>query len=303
MRRIDGGFILISRKITMSQIFNKPPLYLKVWIYLLISAQHGDYHGLKRGQVRTTINEIQEACSWYSGFIKKTPTRDEIFNILEFLRSNGADNVGNNSEDNVSTVMVTTTRATHAIIINIMNYDFYQDFKNYADNTENTDATSMRAIWDPISASNQYKQRTKSIKKHKQEEENDTFNHKVGTEVSDNEYIEVSKYLFGKVKEHMQGVHEPSYKQWAKYIDQLIRLDGFTMQDIYNVINWVFVDPFWCTNIRSAGKLREKFPTLKGQMERVGKQKNKNSREDIMPSHQNSVAGKEIIYLDPNDKD
>lgn len=61
--KISGGYVLLPRKIIDSEIINKPPLYLKVWIYLLQIAQHTDYKQLKRGQVRTSIPEIIEACS------------------------------------------------------------------------------------------------------------------------------------------------------------------------------------------------------------------------------------------------
>jgi hypothetical protein len=60
--KILGGYVLLSRKLIDSEIFKKPPLYLKVWIYLLQRAQHGDFKQLKRGQVTTSIAEIMEAC-------------------------------------------------------------------------------------------------------------------------------------------------------------------------------------------------------------------------------------------------
>jgi len=37
---IPGGYILLSRKLIESEIFKKPPLYIKVWNYLLLKAQH-----------------------------------------------------------------------------------------------------------------------------------------------------------------------------------------------------------------------------------------------------------------------
>ena len=69
----NKGFILLSRSLIESEIFSKPPLYLKVWIYLLTRAQHTDYKGLKRGQLYISIPEIQEACSHFEGFRKETP--------------------------------------------------------------------------------------------------------------------------------------------------------------------------------------------------------------------------------------
>ena len=70
-----NGYILESRKILESEIWNKPPLYFKVWHYLLLNAQHGDYKGLKRGQLITSIPEIQEACSYNVGYRKVKPSK------------------------------------------------------------------------------------------------------------------------------------------------------------------------------------------------------------------------------------
>lgn len=130
---IPGGYIFLSRKIIESQIWQKPPLYLKVWIYLLASAQHRDYKKLKRGQLRTSIPEIIEACSWKVGFRTERPSRDQIFQILNWLREAGEESV---HEAVARATMITTTKATHGILINIDNYCFYQDSRNYESNDE-----------------------------------------------------------------------------------------------------------------------------------------------------------------------
>lgn len=93
---IPGGYINISRKIVESKIWEKPPLYVKVWLYLLVRAQHSEYKGLKRGQLRTSIPEIIEACSWKVGYRTEKPTKKQIFTILDWLRNpDGGDCEGN----------------------------------------------------------------------------------------------------------------------------------------------------------------------------------------------------------------
>ena len=42
------GYIKLSRRLLSSDIWFKPPLYLKVWIYLLCQASHQDYGTLRR---------------------------------------------------------------------------------------------------------------------------------------------------------------------------------------------------------------------------------------------------------------
>lgn len=65
------GYIKLSRLLLSSDIWFKPPIYLKVWIYLLHHAAFKPYNGLARGQLVTSIPKIQEALSYRAGFITK----------------------------------------------------------------------------------------------------------------------------------------------------------------------------------------------------------------------------------------
>lgn len=135
-KKIEGGFILTSRKIIESNIFNKPPLYIKVWLYLLSSAQHSNYRGLERGQLITSIKEIQEAMSWKVGYRKETPTTKQIRSILDYLRFPC-------ERDNEQS-MIVTTKVTDGMLINIVNYDYFQTIGNYEGNYEKTTKVTRR---------------------------------------------------------------------------------------------------------------------------------------------------------------
>lgn len=148
------GYILISRKLIESEIWNKPPLYVKVWLYLLIRAQHSDYKDLKRGQLWTSIDEIREACSYNVGFRKVTPTKREVWSILEFLRNPKNGNILRKPyEGTAKETMVETTKGTHGMLVTICNYDVYQTPKNYEGNGEGNDEGTMK-----VTAREQYKQ-------------------------------------------------------------------------------------------------------------------------------------------------
>lgn len=134
------GYILESKKIMESVIWHKPPLYFKVWHFLLLKAQFTDSGKLKRGQLFTSIPEIAEACSYYKGFRKVTPSKKEIWSILEFLRSPDEGNYGGNDKG----TMVETTKVTHGIIVTICNYNKYQDPKTYEGNADGNDEISMK---------------------------------------------------------------------------------------------------------------------------------------------------------------
>ena len=55
-------------------------------------------------------------------------------------------------------------------------------------------------------------------------------------------------------------------KTWLQAIDRLIRIDGYTADQIRQVIDWCQQDEFWQGNILSAGKLRKQFDQLKNRM-------------------------------------
>jgi hypothetical protein len=80
------GYIKLSRRLLSSDIWFKPPIYLKVWIYLLCQSSHQDYGTLRRGQLVTSIPQIQEALSYQAGFVIKKPTYKEIRQVLDYMR-------------------------------------------------------------------------------------------------------------------------------------------------------------------------------------------------------------------------
>ena len=129
---IPNGYILLSRKLLESEIMAKPPLYLKVWIYLLTNAQHKEYKGLKRGQLFTSIPEIQEAMSYMVGYRKETPSYKQIRGVLDWLRFP----YEGTTKDERRASMIGTTKGTHGILVTIVNYDLYQDPKNYEGHSE-----------------------------------------------------------------------------------------------------------------------------------------------------------------------
>lgn len=125
--RLEGGYIILSKKILDSEIYRKPPLYLKVWIYILSKANFTDGKKLKRGQVFLSIPELQEACSYYVGYRKETPTKKQISGVLDWLRNPGE----GVDEGNTNNPMIETTKVTRGMVVTIRNYDIYQDFRSY----------------------------------------------------------------------------------------------------------------------------------------------------------------------------
>jgi hypothetical protein len=117
---ISGGAFIIARKIFESEIWAKPPHYLKIWIWLIGKANHQDRvvndRIIKRGQCLVSIPETIESNIWMVGYRTERLTKKQAWSVYEFLRNRK---------------MVETTKVTRGMIVTIRNYRFYQALSNY----------------------------------------------------------------------------------------------------------------------------------------------------------------------------
>lgn len=188
-----NGYILESRQILDSEIWNKPPLYFKVWHYLLMKAQYQDSGNLKRGQLFTSIDEIAEKCAYKAGYRKKKPSRKEIWSILEFLRKPHEGNNGGNTKG----TMAETTKVTHGILVTICNYDKYQTPSNYEGNNEGNNERDTKETTKGTEGEQYYKE----YKELKNKENNSRERlERDRPEISD---IELRKKLIAGWKDHV----------------------------------------------------------------------------------------------------
>ncbi len=112
---------MLSRKLLESGIMEKPPLYHKLWIWMLMQSRFKDHRNLKRGQFFTSLERMREAMAYKVGCCTRKPTKKEIRGVIDFLSKGTA---------------VVTTKVTHGMIITILNYDYYQNVKNYEGHNE-----------------------------------------------------------------------------------------------------------------------------------------------------------------------
>lgn len=212
-----SGYILESRKILDSAIWDKPPLYFKVWHYLLLKAQHADYKGLKRGQLITSIPEIREACSYYSGYRKEMPSKNEIWNILEWLR-NPYGRVGGKDYGGG---MIKTVRVTHGLLVTICNYNVYQDPKYYGeDNGKATEKTTEEL---------RSKRQADNINKNDKNDKNEK-----------NEKNYIYSRATHDIIQHLNERTGSHYKPTTNKTKELIQArmnEGFTVEDFKTVID------------------------------------------------------------------
>lgn len=260
----SGGFILLSKRITESEIFIKPPLYLKIWIYLLTKANYTEEKSLKRGQVLVTIRELQDACSYYAGYRKEMPTKSQIFNVLEWLRNPCGGGDGNNTSD----TMITTAKTTRGIIVTIDKYSVYQDFKTYEQNSGGTFGKEMGTT----TTKQQSDTIQKELKEYKEE-----LKDNVATPSDDDLKFQPDSFeimcvdkIINACCESCPGSKVPkSLKEkqaWAIEFDRMVRIDKRSKESIVAVLEFALSDEFWKSNIRSGGKFRKQYETLYARM-------------------------------------
>ncbi|QSV45010.1 hypothetical protein [Geobacter benzoatilyticus] len=117
---VAGGYILLARRLFESEMMDKPPLYFKLWGWMLARAMWKDGGKLKRGQLVTSISEMQQAMSYRVGWRRVVPTKDEIRSAYEAF---------------TKATMITTRKTTRGMVVTVLNYGLYQDPESYEAHT------------------------------------------------------------------------------------------------------------------------------------------------------------------------
>jgi|TARA_B100000315_G_C14404846_1_gene508200 hypothetical protein len=86
----SNGVFNISRSIFESEIWYKPPEYLKIWLYLIRKANHKGrkYRGYfcERGQYFCDYNELREQLKYKIGYRNKIYGDFYMKNLMKYLR-------------------------------------------------------------------------------------------------------------------------------------------------------------------------------------------------------------------------
>ncbi len=116
---LSNGAFVLSRSIFESDLWFKPPEYLKIWVYLIGKANHSGrkykgYH-CERGQYFCDYNELTDQIKYKIGYRIKQLNENFMKHLMKFLRD---------------TQRITTTKKPRGILITIPNYDTYQRISN-----------------------------------------------------------------------------------------------------------------------------------------------------------------------------
>lgn len=275
---IPNGYVLVARKTLESGIFSKPPLYLKVWVYLLSHAQHKDFRGLKRGQLRTSIPEMQDALSWKVGYRTEKPTKKQIFTILEWLRN---PNEGVH-EGNDGGPMIVTTKGTQGMVVTICNYSFYQTPENYEGNNERNAKGTTKSLRPERQGNNI----NKNDKNDKNDKKNNITSKKSKKRIysDDDPNKKLAKLLFKLISKN-QDIQEPDLDKWANTIRLTIEADKRTGKEVQEMIVWSSQSDFWSGVILSPTSLRKNFDKMAAQKNKQ-KKSNRSSTPFVEPERE-----------------
>ncbi|RQM76188.1 hypothetical protein EHZ47_09020 [Aeromonas jandaei] len=76
------------------------------------------------------------------------------------------------------------------------------------------------------------------------------------------EDLKTAQWMFARVQRINPTALEPNWPQWANVIRLMRKLDQRSHSDICELYDWVSRDSFWCANVLSPQKLRQKWDQL-----------------------------------------
>jgi predicted transcriptional regulator len=184
------GFFGLWRKLFLSEIWKMPPVYLRVWLWILGDVQWKIYEAktatqfviyVLPGQKITSLNDIANGVSWDEWGKEKVPNRKTISTVLEWLQNRGQINAeSNNRHTFISVVKWDTYQAqlqdkvTEKVTPNGHPMDSRtdsrtdtnkKDYKGRKVKTESKTLCVSPPEWMPLEAWNSFVNMRESIKK------------------------------------------------------------------------------------------------------------------------------------------
>lgn len=117
---------MLARKTLESDVFfRKPHVWFKIWVSILLLANHKDIKQFKRGE---TFTNYQELCHYSKA------TQNEVDHCIRWLKQ---------------ARQIATRKATRGFYIKVLNYDLYQKTESYKSDTK-SDSSGERKAKHPV---------------------------------------------------------------------------------------------------------------------------------------------------------
>lgn len=237
-KHIRGGFVLQPRSWDSSDAAHFPPIVREVWFWILRNVSYKTNGSCSRGQGFFTLSDIQEALSWMAGYRRMKYSKPQLTKSLRKLRE------GN---------MIATAKETRGIRVTVLKYDIYQNPDNYESNNEGTTKEPRK------------KRSGHTIDKNvKNEQECNpprpaVPSGGVSQTFHDSQFQDAALGLSDWFAAEMKPDGIPVCREkWSAEFEKILRLDGFSSEQIKKAVTWARTDTFWSENFKSPMKLRKR---------------------------------------------
>ena len=243
------GWISLHRQIISKPIFDNEKL-LKVFIWCLLKATHIEHEQLV-GRIKVNLLPGQFVTGRNKASVELNMKPTTAWEYLKILEKNESIDIKSNNKFSVVT---------------IVNWELYQSEKKNIDSKTDNKSTTNRQQIDTNKNDNNDNNILPSEKEAKKDSKiKKTFNQ------DDKEY-KLANYLSKQIAKRLDVPlkDEATLQRWAVEFERMVRIDGYDIDDIKDVLVFSQRDPFWQTNIMSAGKFRKQYLVLLGKMRLAG---------------------------------
>lgn len=250
--KIQGGYILLARKMLESGIMDKPPLWSKLFLWMLMKANKNEgYRGLKCGELYTSIEKMRDAMTHHVGARPERPSIKQIRVIYEGLAKGTTKGTTKGTPDEP---MIMVAKGTPGLKITILNYSKYQNPKNYEGHKKDTPKNEDEGHHEKSTKS---QWRAFLITKQEEYKNKQEIYKYISPQMLDF-IVDFIFHISDTKGNRAPKKTEALFNNSLDTILKLIRLDGFTFEYIAEVIRWVPRDDFWSDNLFSLAVLRTK---------------------------------------------
>ena len=243
---MNRGYIKVWRKVWNHKLFQEKRKFsrFEAWVDMIMLANGKDkeiiFDGksllIKRGQFLTSQRQLAARWGW-----SKTKTAD-------FLKIS--------SKHDHSIEIISDRKKS---IITILNYDKYNPLPNKGKTTEIEEKKTTE----------------RPLKDHRLVPTNKGKRKKSSQKILKKEYFDLVDLLIERIHLNDPQAKVPNTEgqreEWANDFRLLIEKDERSIEEVREVLIWCQEDPFWRSNILSAGKLRKQFTQLKLKKEALHK--------------------------------
>lgn len=228
---MEVGWIKLHRSITSHWLYTEKRKFSKfeAWNDILLTVNFSPAKTIIKGKI-ININRGESIISLENWGKRWNWDKSAVKRFLELLKK---DNMIELKSETV------TTRLT------VCNYDTYQSKENEVETQTKRRRNASETQTKPI-----------------EEEEEESKEEKETIILPKNKFSDdVFKIYDASIKLFSDDLIPNNDKQkntWLNELDKLIRLDGLTIADIYNIVKFARSDDFWSNNFLSIAKLRKK---------------------------------------------